>query len=339
MVSTPKAPDPVATAQAQAGMNRDTAITQQQLNMINQTGPTGSLTYKQTGMGGFKDSNGKWVETPMYTATTKLTKEQQAIFDQSQAAQKNIANIAKDQSKFLKGYLSKPLDLGGEFKFDNKAAEDWAYNLGASRLNPRLKQQEQTVRDRLIAQGIRPGTEAWDREMTNVGQQRNDAYNQLMLTGRQQAYNESLTKWQQNVQDKITTRNQPLNEISALLSGSQIAGYTPGATPQTSVGGVDYTGLVNNKYNADMQASQAKMGGLFGLLAAPFSFMSSDARLKEDIRRVGKTDGGSTIYTFRYIGDPVTYMGVMAQEEAVHNPDAVAVDEHGFLMVNYSKVH
>src|SRR3546814_7659332 len=68
----------------------------------------------------------------------------------------------------------------------------------------------------------------------------------------------------------MTTRNQPLNEISSLLSGSQIAnpGQMSSGTPQASVAGVDYTGLVNQQYQAQLANSQAGLGGLFGLAGA-----------------------------------------------------------------------
>ncbi|GMB80544.1 tail fiber domain-containing protein [Shinella zoogloeoides] len=322
MVSTPDYPDPNVTAQAQAGMNRDTAITQQQLNMTNQITPTGTLTYQQTGTSSFKDSQGRTVETPTYTATTTLSPEQQAIFEQSQAAQNNLATIANDQSGFLKDYLNKP------FEYNNQDAEKWAYDLGAQRLDPRFAQQETALRDRLIAQGIRPGTTAWDREMGNLNQSKNDAYNQLMLNGRQQAYTEALQE-----------RNQPINEISALLSGSQVSMPQFQSTPQTGVAGVDYTGLVNNKYQAESQSAAAGMGGLFGLLSAPFQmFKFSDERLKEDIRQVGETDDGTPIYTYRYKGDPTPQMGVMAQDVAEEQPEAVGMHPSGFLMVDYGKV-
>lgn len=82
--------------------------------------------------------------------------------------------------------------------------------------------------------------------------------------------NNSRAQW---LNEAYAKRNQPLQEISALLSGSQISGPNFVSTPSAQVGGVDYTGLVNQKYQADLAASQSKMGGLFGLLSAPFSFM------------------------------------------------------------------
>ena len=320
MVSTPKPPDPLQTAQAQGGMNRDTAITQQQLNMVNQVGPTGSLTYNQTGVNRFKDSQGNWVETPQYTATTKLTPEQQAIFDQTQGAQTNLAGLAQQQSGFLKDYLAKP------FEYNNEDAEQWAYDLGSKRLDPRFAQEQEQLRSQLIASGIRPGTPAFDQQMQQFGQTKNDAYNQLMLTGRQQAYQEALTE-----------RNQPLNEISSLLSGSQIAQPQFQQTPQTGVGGVDYTGLVNSNYQAQVAGANAGMGGLFGLLGTGLTagIKYSDRRLKHDIRRVGTLDNGLAVYAYKMNGSDVTELGVMADEVEKVMPSAV-VDNGGFKMVDYA---
>lgn len=308
------------TANAQSGMNRDTAITQQMLNMTNQVTPTGTLTYNQTGTGKFKDSQGNWVETPTYTATTKLTPEQQAIFDKTQSAQGNLAGIAKDQSAFLQDYLAKP------FEYNNQDAEAWAYDLGAQRLDPRFAQEQEALRSQLVASGIRPGTAAYDREMTRMGQTKNDAYNQLMLQGRQQAYTEALQE-----------RNQPINEISALLSGSQVAMPTFQNTPQTGVGGVDYTGLVNNKYQAELANSQAMMGGLFGLAGTlgMGAMKFSDRRLKTDIVRVGMLDNGLPVYAYRFNGSPVTEIGLMADEVEAVAPHAVAEAQNGFKMVDY----
>jgi len=250
---TPAPPDPVQTAQAQAGMNRDTAITQQQLNMTNQYNPWGSVTYEQTGTTGFVDSQGNWVETPQYAQTTELTPEQQAIFDQTQGAQTNLAGLANDQSAFLRDYLNEPFD------FSNTDAEQWAYDLASPRILQQQGQNEDTLRAMLANKGIREGSAAWDAEMARMTNANTDQLNQLALTGRGQAFSEAMA-----------TRNAPINEITALLSGSQIANPAQmnGATPQTGVGGVDYTGLVNQQYQADVANSQNMAGGLFGLASA-----------------------------------------------------------------------
>ena len=317
MVSTPKAPDPVATAQAQSGMNRDTAITQQQLNMVNQVGPDGSLTYDQTGSSRFRDSQGNWVETPTYTATTALSDAQRAIKEQTDAASLNLGTLANNQSAFLTDYLSKP------FEYNNQDAENWAYDLGAQRLDPRFAKDQETLRTQLIAQGIRPGTAAYESQMGQFEQNKNDAYNQLMLTSRQQAYQEALT-----------ARNQPINEISALMSGSQVSQPQFQSTPQTGVGGVDYTGLVNQKYQSELKNSQGMMGGLFGLASAGLGLLS-DRRAKTDIRRVGALENGLPVYAYRYIGDEQTQIGLMADEVELLHPEAVSRGADGLQRVRY----
>lgn len=229
-------------------MNRDTATQQQMLNMVDQYNPTGSVVYNQTGETSYTDSQGNVINVPKFTQTTTYTPEQQAIFDQVQQAQSNLAGIATEQSARIKDYLNEP------FEFTNRDAETWAYDLAS----PRILQQQQNeaaLRNKLINAGLRPGTAAWNSEMQRLTNANTDQLNMLALTGRQQAFSEALAQ-----------RNQPINEITALMSGSQVCNPAAmsGSAPQTGVAGVDYTGLVNQKYQAELQQHQAAMGGLFG---------------------------------------------------------------------------
>lgn len=321
-MKTPSPPDPWTTAQAQSQWNNTTAQTQQALNMVDQVNPWGNVNYTQNGTQTIIGADGKPIQVPKYTQTTTLTPEQQAIFAQSQTAQGNLAGLAADQSATMRDYLSTP------FQFTNQDAANWAYDLGAQRLDPRFERERSSLDAQLVNRGIRPGTAAYDAEMSRFDQGKNDAYNQLMLTGRQQAFGENLA-----------TRNQPINEISALLSGSQVSNpaQMSGPTPQTGVAGVDYTGLVNQQYQAKLQNSQNMMGGLFGLASAGLGLFS-DRRLKEDVKRVGETDDGTPIFTYRYKGGGPTQMGVMAQDVEKTNPSAVMMHESGYRMVDYGKV-
>lgn len=309
----PKAPDPWETAKAQGQMNRETAITQFGLNAYTQNNPWGSVDWQQTGT---------WADgTPKFTQTTTLSPEQQATFESGQQAEQNLAGLAADQSARMREYLQEP------FEYTNRDAETWAYDLASPRILQQQAQNEAAIRTTLANKGIREGSAAWNSEMARMTNANTDQLNQLALTGRQQGFSEALAQ-----------RNQPINEISALLSGSQVANpaqmSAPG--PQTGVAGVDYTGLVNQKYQADVQSHQARMGGLFGLGSALIGALPfSDKRLKTDIRRVGQTDGGTPVYTYRYKGDDVTHMGVMAQEV----PEARVMDPSGYYRVDYSRVN
>lgn len=327
MVSSPRPPDPVQTAQAQAGVNLSTAVAQQNLNMVDQVNPWGSVDYQQSGNTRYRDSFGNWVEVPRFTQTTTFTPEQQAIFDSSQQAQTNLANIASEQSDRVGDALSDP------FSFNNQDAANWAYDLGAERLDPRFQQQDEALRTRLTNQGIREGSAAWNNAMTREGESRNDAYNQLMLQGRGQAFGEALA-----------TRNQPLNELTALLSGSQVSNPASmsGAAPQTQVGGVDYAGMVQDNYQSRLQGHNAMLGGLFGLAGAGAGMFNpislSDERAKENIERVGETDGGLPLYRYNYKGESEPRFGPMAQEVDKMQPEASGPSMFGLRTVNYAEV-
>ena len=323
--SPPPAPDPVATAQAQGQMNRETAITQYGLNATNQITPDGSLTYKQIGT---------WPDgTPRYEATTALSATSQGIHDTNQVTQQNMANIGRDQSAMIGGLLGDPLKLG------NEATEARLMELGSARLNPQFARDEESMRTRLANSGVTVGSDAWNAEMQRLGQTKNDAMNQLLLTGRGQANQEIMAE-----------RNAPINEITALMSGSQVSNPSFTSTPQTQVAGVDYMGAVNNNYNQQMSAynSQqqqqgAMMGGLFGLGGTlggaamkygPAMMAMSDRRLKTDISRVGTLDNGLSVYAYRYKSGGPMQIGVMADEVEAVNPDAVR-EIGGYKAVNY----
>ena len=150
------------------------------------------------------------------------------------------------------------------------------------------------------------------------------AYNNLLLTGREQAGNELLTE-----------RNQSLNEMIAALTGTQVKDPNFVGTPSPGVSGVDYAGLVQDKYNSDMQNYQGKISGLFGLgktLAG--GWMMSDRRLKQDIKRIGVADNGLPIYLFRYIGEREPQVGFMSDDVKKLHPNAVE-NFAGFDLVNY----
>lgn len=314
MVSTPKAPDPVATAKAQGQMNKETAIAQANLNAVDYVTPYGNITTTQTGT---------WADgTPKYTQTTSLSAAQQAVLDQTQGAQQNLAELANKQSGFLNEYLDKP------FTFDNQAAETWAYDLASPRILQQQQQNEEQLRSTLAAKGIREGSAAWNAEMQRLTNANTDQLNQLALTGRQQAYNEALS-----------TYNAPINTISALMSGSQITNPNTAttATSQTPVAGVDYTGLVNQKYQADLANSRSALGGLFGLLGAGISAFS-DRRLKRNIKEIGRLRNGLGVYRFNYVWGGPSHIGLMADEVAKVMPTAVSIHPSGFAMVNYSEV-
>jgi hypothetical protein len=324
----PAAPDPVVTANAQQNMNQNTATTQQLLNMTNQVTPDGSLTYTQSGNNTFTGADGKSYSVPQFTATQSLSPTGQQLHDLTDTSKVNLANAGVTASKKIGDILGSNVDLS------NDAVENRLLQLGTARLQPQFARDDQALRTQLINSGIRQGSDAWNTEMTRQSQSKNDALDQLILSGHQTAVN-----------DILTQRNQPLNEISALMSGSQVGQPNLTNTPQTQVGGVDYAGMVANNYNAqnDQYKTQvgqqnALMGGLFGLAGTvgTAGIKYSDRRLKSDVVRVGTATHDLPLYEYTIFGE--RERGVMADEVERVMPDAVLQHPSGFKMVDYAKL-
>lgn len=251
----PKPPDPAATAAAQTGTNVSTAVANQVGSMVNQRTPDGSLSYNQTGVFDWTDpSTGQAYQLPRFEAVTALDPVSAQTDAIGKQAEQNLATLGRDQSARLQGVLSEPVSL------ENAETERRLIDLGRQRLDPMLAQRRDAIGTQLVNQGLRPGTEAYDREMTRLNEGENDAYNSLILSGRGQA-----------IQERLTERNQPINEITALLSGSQVSQPNFASTPGMNMPTTDYAGLVGQNYagqmsayNQNMQGRQQLFGGLFG---------------------------------------------------------------------------
>lgn len=253
--SAPEAPDPVDTAQASTSTNVSTAIANNMMGFVNQVTPDGSLTYDQTGTYEmFDEYTGATYDIPTYTATQTLTPEAQKVREATLAAQSNLADVAAERAGFLADYLPEA-GVGVD-----EAAEAKLFEMGSQRLDPMFERRKADLETSLAQKGIVRGSEAWQREMDAFGQQQNDAYNQLALSGRAQLFDEAAYE---------TTA--PINQITALLSGSQVASpnlsvATPSAIPTTDVAGIiqqDYANQLG-AYQQQMSSYNSLMGGLFG---------------------------------------------------------------------------
>ena len=265
--SAPKPPDPQETAAAQTGTNVSTAIANAFLGNVNQVKPQGSLTSDQTGSFSFADPNSRdpdnptVFDIPMFTATQTLSPQGQALQSINDQTQTNIATVGRDQSGRIGELLGEPITLG------NEATEARLFELGSARLGPQFERDEETIRTRLSNQGIKAGSDAFDRALNRFDERRNDAFNQLLLRGRGQA-----------VQEGLTERNQPINEISALLSGSQVSQpnfLSAGQVGQPSIPTTDIAGIIQADFQNRLAASQQRntqfgqlAGGLFQLGAS-----------------------------------------------------------------------
>lgn len=292
----PEAPDPLETAAAQTGTNVSTAIANNMLSMIDQAGPNGTLSYNQTGTYDWTDpSTGETYTLPRFEAVTSLTPDGQRILDRSQDAKYAMADTAANSAEFLRSYLGDTSNMpkapqydrvGTDFSADRRRVEEAILE----RMSPQMDRDEEALRTRLTQQGITIGSDAYNAEMDRAGRARNDARIGAILSGGQEqsrlanmdlanvGFNNAASA--RSFADGMTRRNQPINEITALLSGSQVSQPNYGITQPSGIATTDVAGLINdgyrndyNMYSQQMQQRNNLLGGLFGagatLLGAP----------------------------------------------------------------------
>lgn len=320
--SPPPAPDPVKVAEAQTQSNKETSQFQAGINRADQYTPQGSTTWRIAGY---------WPDgSPKYESTQAYSPGEQNIYDLNNQARANVGQIAVDQSSRIGNMLGTPLDLS------NENVSGYLMDLGRKRMDPMFDERWQRQEQDLANKGISMGSDAYGRARTSFDQSRNDAYNQLLLSGRAQG-----------VQEMLAARNQPINETTALMSGSQVSQPSFVGNPQTGVANTDVAGIYNNNYNQQMAAYNAEqsqgnamMGGLFGMGASALRFLPfSDARLKKDIVRTGETGPkGLAKVEWTYIWGGPRYRGYIAQEVLPLFPSAVHFSPEGFMALDYSRI-
>ena len=323
-MSKPKPTPPKETSAAQTGTSVSTSIANAFLTNQNEYTPDGSKTFEQTSSYTFTDPYTNETYTiPRFTMTQTLSPEQQAIKGQQDAASLNLATLGNN----LSGQLGQ--QLTGNFSIGNESTESRLFDLGRKRLDPLMAQRSEDLRTRLANQGIKAGSQAYDREMANLGQQENDAYNQLLLSGRGQA-----------VQEQLAEDNQRINQISALLSGGQVS--QPNFLTGNKVDPIpitDNASIIANYDQQNLARAQAQMAGIGSAISGIGGlFALSDERAKTDKKKLAETKEGIGLYSYRYKGSPETHVGVMAQEAEKVKPSAVMTGPDGLKRVNYGKL-
>ena len=170
---------------------------------------------------------------------------------------------------------------------------------------------------------------------------------QLANAAQLQQYNQNLGSAQfsnnaalQDLQAKLQLRNQPLNEITGLMSGSQLQmpqfqGYNPtNIAPAPIFAGAQAQNAANlQNYGIQQSGANAATSGLFSLAGAAAPVIFSDRRLKSNIERIGTHKLGISLYEYDIFGG--RQQGVMADEAEKVMPQAVSMHPSGYKMVNY----
>lgn len=147
----------------------------------------------------------------------------------------------------------------------------------------------------------------------------------------------------QDLAQQTALATLPLNELSAVRSGTQIQNPSFTPAPQANAAGTDIAGLINKNYDTQVANYNNTMSGLFGLGGGLISaglplLKASDERLKRDIVQIGQHPLGIPEYEFSYIWSDKRETGVMAQDVLTVMPEAVAVMPSGYYAVDYGMI-
>jgi hypothetical protein len=290
--SPPPAPDYVGAAREQGIANEKAATQSSVISNPNIISPYGNqnVTWSNTGAPG---------GLPQATVTQTLTPQAQATLEAQQRVQNQFANLGETGIGNAQNTLSQSfnpnlpnlqtgLDMSGVAAMPVNAGTTGQAAI-MSRLQPQIQQQEAALAQQLANQGITFGSEAYNNAMRTQGQQQNDLLTQAALQGlnldmsaNAQGYNQALqggqfgnTALQQSLAQQTALRNQPINEVTALMSGSQIqnpqfqaySGSNVAAAPvfqgvqAQNQAAMDLYGIKQGDANSNMQ-------GLVGLAGA-----------------------------------------------------------------------
>jgi len=252
------------------------------------------VTYNQIGTGTVYDANGKPMEVPRYERVVSLSPEQQKLYELQSQMQTNLGNLGVDQSSRLQGLLGTNLDTSG--------VQDWSKGVAPTAYDPNAyaKQRDdvtnalmaryRTQNDpqkaaqeaQLAARGLSPGSQNWGAVQDAQNRKDTDASMAAILAGGQEQsrlLGEERAGQQQQMDyasflnnlrgaqlgEKQTIRNAPINEISALMSGSQVS--VPQFQP-FSRQGVDSAPIgqyIYSDYANRANAAANTNAGIFGL--------------------------------------------------------------------------
>lgn len=245
----PPPPDYAAAAQQTAAGNIDAARQATAANRVNQRTPYGNLDYAITG----SDPYGN----PTWTATQSLSPDQQKLLNYQNQTSMGLGELS---GKGL-GYVSEMLDN----PFDTSALPSTGFNPSQSyqdaymqRLAPQLQQGREQLQQQLANKGIDIGSEAYDRAMMQQGQREND----LLATATTQGFGVGQQARQSALQEQAYLRNEPLNTLNAVRSGSQVTGpQFVNSAQQATTAGPDLLGAAQMGHNAQMGAFNAQQAG------------------------------------------------------------------------------
>lgn len=235
-LSPPSVPNAGDVANQQTQYNTAAAQAQQKGNMISQQTPYGALTYTS-------DPN----SPSGYAANVSLSPEQQQLLNTRQGTQQTLGTAGNQLAGSSAGMYSRPYDLNAATGQTAGLLNDWSERY----VSPIFKQQQSNKDAELYNQGLSPGSAAWDNAQNLLARNQGDVRNQYLQQNEGQAFNQTLQNYQ-----------LPLQTTAALMTGSAPQSPAFQQTPTAQIQPANYTGAVQNQFNAQQQQYNNMIGGI-----------------------------------------------------------------------------
>jgi hypothetical protein len=218
--STPDAPAPpdyTGAANATAAGNLEAARVAAKANRPNEYTPYGSRTW-DVGVGGDPD---RWV------GTTSLTPLGQQRFDQEQRINSQLGTVAEGGLGYVRDSLANPFDWSAVPDAPTGDQTSWnnAFQSIIDRNQPNQDRDRSMLQTQLANQGIMQGSEAYTNAMRDQAMKENDfRLGAQANAGQEQSrmFGLGTQAHQQGIQDQSFARNEPLNMLNAVRTGSQV---------------------------------------------------------------------------------------------------------------------
>lgn len=246
----PKAPDPMKTADAQYKYSTKAAQDNLNMNSLNRNGPFGSSTFQ-------RDANGNPTGI-----TTSLSGALQGGAD-------SISGALGAQAGMLPTTAFNP-------NVDGSAIRTAYQDNAMLAAQPEWARQDKQNEVRLAERGIPIGSEVW----RDSADQTSEARNQYLRGAANDSYIAGANEEQRQFGNQMAQYQLPgqmaQTNLGLLSSLNTLAPNA--AQPTANAAAPDYSTLVQNKYNADMENYQNQQSGIgqllgtgLGLLTAPLT--------------------------------------------------------------------
>jgi hypothetical protein len=202
----------------------------------------------------------------------------QALYDYDIQSSKGLGALQGKGLNYVSNMLDKPFDTSGLPRTGINAGEDMTQSI-MRRLQPNILMEQKRFDAQMANQGIPLGSEAYQNAKRNFDERQNDKLTSAIIQGTQTG----LQARGQGFSEQAYQRNEPINTLNAVRSGSQVTNpnsFFVNAPQQATTAGADYLGAAGMTGNANIAAANAENAQRNAMIQGLFSIGAAKAGSK-----------------------------------------------------------